>query len=89
MTEKIPDNILYSMIGFLVSFFLFLLYYFSFKPEYVLYYDDTQKTKKVSFRLSIIYSLLFSSFIGILILIVYYLYLYYKNYNYNNNKNRK
>lgn len=45
-----------------VSFLLFLAYYIVFTPEYV----RTKKDDKMSLRLCTVYSLLFSSAIGLL-----------------------
>ena len=53
---------LFSIYSTFVSFIVMIIYYYSKKPEFVMY------NKKLSVRLVIIYSLLFSSCIGLFVL---------------------
>lgn len=63
-----------SLTIFIVSFFILLIYYISKKPNYV--YDKNDKTY-ISFRLVLIYSLLFSSALSLIIISLDILYHYY------------
>ena len=54
---------IYSIISTVVSFIILLTYYLKVKPDFVKENKDT-----VSLRICIIYSLLFSSAIGLLVL---------------------
>jgi len=54
---------IYSIISTVVSFIILLTYYLKVKPDFVMENKDT-----VSLRICIIYSLLFSSSIGLLVL---------------------
>ena len=56
---------IYSIISTVVSFIILLTYYLTIKPDFVM--EDNIK-KVVSLRICIIYSLLFSSAIGLLVL---------------------
>lgn len=56
---------IYSIISTVVSFIILLTYYLTIKPDFVM--EDNIK-KVVSLRICIIYSLLFSSSIGLLVL---------------------
>ena len=66
---------LFSIYSTFVSFIVMIIYYYSKKPEFVMY------NKKLSVRLVIIYSLLFSSCIGLFVLGTLVL---LKNYNQDN-----
>lgn len=77
MFEKHTPSTLYSMISFVLSFLFFILYFFIKKPDYVLV--DDNKNKKVSLRLTIVYSLLFSSSIALFIFIIRSIYEYILN----------
>ena len=78
MIENLTPPTLYSMISFVVSFLFFVIYFLIKKPDYVLL-DAYDKNKKVSLRLAIVYSLLFSSSIGLFIFIIHSIYEYILN----------
>jgi uncharacterized membrane protein len=59
---------IYSIISTVVSFIILLTYYLSVKPAFVMEDTSDKLTKVVSVRICIIYSLLFSSAIGLLVL---------------------
>lgn len=62
---------IYSILSTVVSFIVLMSYYMYMKPDFVLEKDEHGKKKehkKVSLRLSLVYSLLFSSAIGLLVL---------------------
>jgi hypothetical protein len=56
---------IYSIISTVVSFIILLTYYLTVKPAFVM---EDNISKVVSLRICIIYSLLFSSAIGLLVL---------------------
>jgi hypothetical protein len=55
----------YSLVSTGITFCVLLIYYYAQKPDYVMEVDDTG-IKIFSYRLAIIYSLLFSSAVGLL-----------------------
>ena len=66
---------IYSILSTVVSFIVLMSYYMYMKPDFVLEKEDhpngygkKKEHKKVSLRLSLVYSLLFSSAIGLLVL---------------------
>ena len=65
---------IYSILSTVVSFIVLMTYYMYMKPDFVLEKEDhpngygKKEHKKVSLRLSLVYSLLFSSAIGLLVL---------------------
>lgn len=61
------NNLIMPMTIFLLSFILLLSYYISKKPLYVL---DKNDNNKFSLRLSLIYSLLFSSALSLIFVAV-------------------
>ena len=58
---------IFSIVSTFLSFLVLMAYYYTCKPDFVMETDSTQK-KVLSIRLSLIYSLLFSSSIGLLVL---------------------
>jgi hypothetical protein len=59
---------IYSIISTVVSFIILLTYYLTVKPAFVMEDNTYKLSKVVSLRICIIYSLLFSSAIGLLVL---------------------
>lgn len=57
---------IYSIISTFITFVILMIYYNVVKPDFVLKKDS--ETKKVCLRLCLVYSLLFSSAIGLLVL---------------------
>lgn len=59
---------IYAIISTFVAFVVLMSYYMYIKPDFVLEPSPNPSKKVVSIRLSLIYSLLFSSSIGLLVL---------------------
>lgn len=55
----------YSIISTIITFLVLMIYYMKFKPDFIL---DKNNNDKISIRLCIVYSLLFSSSVGLLVL---------------------
>jgi len=59
---------IYAIISTFVAFVVLMSYYMYIKPDFVLEQSNNPNKKVVSLRISLIYSLLFSSAIGLLVL---------------------
>ena len=57
---------IYSIVSTCITFVVLMIYYMNVKPDFVL--DKNEDKNKLSLRLCIVYSLLFSSAVGLLIL---------------------
>ena len=72
-TLKLSKTSVRSLLIFTISFSLLVLYFCISKPLYV----KEKDTKEISFRLLILYSLLFSSGLSLIIMTIDVLYHYY------------
>lgn len=73
----------YALITTLISFIFLVIYYSISKPDYLII-NQIGEEKEVSLRLLIIYSLLFSSGLGLFVFICNSGYTYYMNENEKN-----
>ena len=67
----------YGLMATLLSFIFLVIYYSISKPDYIII-NKIGEEKEISLRLLLIYSLIFSSGIGLFVLICNYGYTYYK-----------
>jgi len=68
----------YALITTLVSFIILVIYYSISKPDYLVENKIGEETE-ISFRLLVVYSLLFSSALGLVVLMGNTGYVYYMN----------
>lgn len=59
---------IYAIISTFLSLIVFMTYYYYYQPEFVMAESENSTTMKFSLRLAIVYSLLFSSIIGLFVL---------------------
>ena len=78
------NSSLYAIVSTLLSFFVLMMYYYCYQPDFVMVESDnstvdttidsttivTTQTMIFSLRLSIVYALLFSSIIGLFVLCI-------------------
>jgi len=77
LIEVVSKSSLFSIIVTVLSILSFMIYYYVKKPKYVMERDENTNEKVFSVRIALLYSLLFSSLIGLIFSAISGVSLYY------------